>query len=68
MHLADYMREHSLSDTDIASAAGVSGEAVRLWRHGKRRISPETARKIEKQLGIPKCVLRPDLWSAAEAA
>jgi hypothetical protein len=61
MPLADYMREHSLTDTDLA-------EAVRLWRRQKRRINPETARKIEKKLGIPKHLLRPDLWSAAEAA
>jgi plasmid maintenance system antidote protein VapI len=68
MPLADYMREHSLSDTDVANAAGVTAEAVRSWRHGKRRVGPETARKIEKQLGIPKHILRPDLWTIAEAA
>jgi plasmid maintenance system antidote protein VapI len=62
------MREHSLTDTDLANAAGVTAEAVRLWRRQKRRINPETARKIEKKLGIPKHLLRPDLWSAAEAA
>lgn len=70
MSLASYMTEHSLTDTEVGYRLGVSAEAVRLWRHGKRRITAEKAQLINREFGIPLHSLRPDIWleASAEAA
>lgn len=64
MSLASYMLDHDLSDAEMGGRLGVTAEAVRLWRHGKRRIAPVTAKRIEREFGIPLHQLRPDLWQA----
>ena len=51
-----------LPDAAIAAEAGVSLEAVRLWRHGKRRIAPAHVSAVSRITGIPRHELRPDLW------
>ncbi len=62
MGLATYMAENGLSDAQLGVMVGVSAEAVRLWRHGKRSISAKRAIKISALTGIPRHQLRPDLW------
>lgn len=64
MSLASYMADHSLNDAEVGARLGVTAEAVRLWRHGKRRIAPITAKRIEREFGIPLHLLRPDIWQA----
>ena len=55
-----------LSNAEIAASVGVSAEAVRLWRHGKRRVAPRHALAVSRITGIPRHELRPDLWEAPE--
>jgi len=62
MGLATYMAENGLNDAQLAVMVGVSAEAVRLWRHGKRSISAKRAVEISALTGIPRYQLRPDLW------
>ncbi len=62
MTLASYLSEHGLTDGAFAERIGVSDEAVRLWRHGIRKISPKMAKVISKLTGIPRHELRPDIW------
>lgn len=60
--LASYMTERGLNDGELAAMIGVTDEAVRLWRHGRRIISPRRAIQVSKVTGIPRHKLRPDLW------
>ena len=51
-------------DADLASATGVTREAVRLWKKGQRRMRISHAQAIEAAFGIPFRDLRPDLAAA----
>lgn len=68
MTLDSRLKELGISDADFAQQHGVSAEAVRLWRKGLRRMSPDTAKAIEQKTGIPRHELRPDLWEPPAAA
>jgi DNA-binding transcriptional regulator YdaS (Cro superfamily) len=68
MTLASYMIESGLTDGELAAKLGVSGELVRLWRHGQRDISAKRAVAISKMTKIPLHELRPDLWPAPKRA
>jgi len=68
MRIQQYMREHSLSNVAMGALIGVSTEAVRLWVHGKREISPLAAIKISKATGIPLHEIRADIWAAPPRA
>ena len=60
--LRSYLDANGLTDAEFALRIGVSGELVRLWRHGLRGISPQKAVVISERTGIPRHALRPDLW------
>jgi DNA-binding transcriptional regulator YdaS (Cro superfamily) len=62
MALASYMAEKGLTDAQLGALVGVSGELVRLWRLGRRRISAERVGALSSATGIPRHKLRPDLW------
>jgi DNA-binding transcriptional regulator YdaS (Cro superfamily) len=64
MSLASYMAKNELTDGKLATILGVSDELVRLWRHGRRRISAERAIVLSNKTGIPRHELRPDIWDA----
>lgn len=68
MNLASYMSESGTTDAELAAKLGVSGELVRLWRHGHRDISAKRAIAISKITSIPLHELRPDLWDAPDEA
>ena len=51
------------SRAQFAAALGVSGEAVRLWQRDGR-VPAERVPAIERLTGVPRHMLRPDLWSA----
>jgi transcriptional regulator with XRE-family HTH domain len=53
MTLADYMEKHKLSADAVALKLGVSQPYVSRLLTGRRRPSPETAKKLEKLTGIP---------------
>ena len=58
------LAEYGVESQTLALALRVSTEAVRTWRRGTRRITPDAARITEARFGVPKHLLRPDLWDA----
>ena len=60
--LKRYKNEHGLTFKDIAWALGCSKISAIRYLSGKRDIPPEIAKMAEKNLGIPKHLLRPDIW------
>jgi transcriptional regulator with XRE-family HTH domain len=58
------LAHHNVTEADVAAALGVTPKAVRNWRNGAYGPSPAMARAIEKEFGIPKHLLRPDIWDA----
>jgi hypothetical protein len=64
--LDDILAEFGVTPKDLEISLAVSFEAVRLWRIGRNRIKPATAREIETKFHIPKHRLRPDIWDPPE--
>lgn len=60
------LAEYGVESQTLALALRVSTEAVRTWRRGTRRITPDAARLTEARFGVPKHLLRPDLWDPPE--
>lgn len=58
--------EKSLTLEAFAALVGVKKSAVSKWEHGLGP-SLDLARHIEKQVGIPKERLRPDIWTREAA-
>lgn len=65
--LKQIITERGLSLTDI-SKMGISYRTLYAHYSGKRKISAESAILYEQLLGIPRHVLRPDLWRDEEHA
>ena len=63
--LKTYRERHQLSRQDVAKKLQITLGMVSHIENGLRRPSPELAMKAES-LGIPKGVLRPDLWPVEE--
>ena len=57
------LRRRNLTIEDLATLCGVSGAYIRMWQAGYRRPSPEHCRIIERELGVPRSTLRPDLYA-----
>lgn len=61
-----------LSMADAARLSGISYWTIYQHARGWRGVSAEAALRYERRLGIPRAVLRPDLWpyrsGASEAA
>ena len=51
-----------LTDAEIAERLVVSAETVNRWRKGAGRMSRTHAKQVEKLFGIPRHLLRPDLF------
>jgi DNA-binding transcriptional regulator YdaS (Cro superfamily) len=47
---------------EMADFIGVSQGSLSDWLSGEKRISPNNAKKIEKLFGIPRELLRPDIY------
>jgi DNA-binding transcriptional regulator YdaS (Cro superfamily) len=60
--LAAYMSAHGLTDAAVADKLGVSAEAVRLWRTGRRPIAAKRAMALSRLTAVPCRLLRPDIW------
>jgi DNA-binding transcriptional regulator YdaS (Cro superfamily) len=56
------LTEHGLGNREVATALGISTEAVRRWRVGSNGLRAEPAMEIHRKFGIPLHQLRPDLW------
>lgn len=61
--LRDYCSERGISAAALAAKAGVHESTARSWLNGNRRIRPSEVKTREKQLGIPRAVLRADLFA-----
>jgi len=64
----DILKRHGLTARQIRDGLGVTSEAVRLWRHGVRKISIPVAIRMSGHFGIPLHELRPDVWAPPTAA
>lgn len=64
--LEDYRMARGMTFRQMAACCGFKS-ATTVWQHccGVRRVSPESAVKYQKSLGIPLSELRPDLWPPA---
>ena len=47
----------------LARAQSLSHEAVRLWFRGIRKIDPHRCQEVERLTGVPRHVLRPDIYA-----
>lgn len=58
--------EHLGSQKALAEALDVSPQMVSQWLSGKRPVSPEKARDIDRVTGgaVPKHSIRPDIFDA----
>lgn len=61
-HIADAIAERGLKQADVAARLGIHAPVLSDLIHGKRPITPETARALELVLGIPMA-----FWLKAEA-
>ena len=51
-----------LTDADLARLLLVTEDTVRGWRRGASRMSLHNAKQVEREFGIPRHLLRPDLF------
>ena len=56
------LREVGLSVREAAKKVGCRPQTLYKHVSGERTVSPEMAIRYEQKLGIPREVLRPDLW------
>jgi transcriptional regulator with XRE-family HTH domain len=56
------LRERGISTIQAAKLCGATRQAVRMWRMGQRRPSVPYAKLLALQYGIPRHLIRPDLW------
>jgi DNA-binding transcriptional regulator YiaG len=61
-----YREALSLSRADLARKLETSRANVTRWEEGTRKPSPQKTQQIEAVTGIPRAMLRPDLFGAAQ--
>ena len=61
-NLKELFRERRIRQGDVADLTGRSDAAVSDWVNGVRPIPAEQAVKVADFTGIPRHILRPDLW------
>jgi len=64
--LTAYRLSEGISMSELARRLGVHRSAVLHWERG--RISPQRAVDLERRIGIPREVLRPDIFGPVETA
>jgi transcriptional regulator with XRE-family HTH domain len=62
------LRHLGLSNVEVAALCGVTSSAVQLWRAGLRQPTIASAKLIALTYGIPRYLIRPDLWEAPPPA
>lgn len=62
--LKAYRKRARLSQQALARKLGISRAMVGMLENGKREFTAETAVMIEKNIGINRVMLRPDLFRA----
>lgn len=61
-YLKSHIKKTGITKVNLAKKIGISRQALYLILQ-KNRMSPEVAILIEKNIGIPKENLRPDIWT-----
>ena len=67
MDLATAFRGTGLTQAQIAARAHAHPVTVSKWISGALRPGPERALALEAEFGLPRHLLRPDLWDAPPA-
>jgi DNA-binding XRE family transcriptional regulator len=57
-----YREGLALSQIEMAKKIGVSAGFMHDLEKGRRKMSPQRALELEIDAGIPRHVLRPDIW------
>jgi hypothetical protein len=60
------LRERGITNASAARLCGTTPEAVRMWRLGERRPGVTYAKLLAGEYGIPRHLIRPDLWDPPE--
>ncbi len=63
--------QYALKNTSasaIARAVGVSRQAVYAWKAGKAKVDPSLLGKFEKATGVPRELVRPDIFVKQEVS
>ena len=58
------MRDRRLTNAAVGLTCGVSPNAVRQWRYRLIGPNPHFVRVLEQRLGIPRHLLRPDIYES----
>jgi len=66
--ILSYRLAHGLSRAELAERLGVKLAMIQHVENGVRRFSAERAIEIERATGVPRSILRPDLWADQEIA
>lgn len=64
--LSRYMKDRNLTRAEMATQLGVSPSMLSLICLGKRHPGVALTKRIETVTGIPRHVLRPDVYEAAQ--
>ena len=56
------LTEFGVTKQDLIVSLGLTQPAVSCWLSGTRQPSPKHVKEIEAKFGIPRHLLRPDLW------
>lgn len=65
LELRNWRKKVKLTQADAARLLGVTAAQISRYEAGKRQIAPERVVEFEKITGIPRAVLRPDVFGPA---
>lgn len=65
--LKAWREANELKVNEAAEKAGVTSAMWSRWEHSVRQVPAERAVELERRIGIPRHLLRPDLFTATEA-
>jgi hypothetical protein len=60
----EVLLRYGVARAALISALGITRQTYGYWCDHSRRPSAENAKRIERLFGIPKHLLRPDIWDA----
>ena len=65
MQIAQYLKKKNYTQAHFARLLGVSTTILNQWLSGKKPVSPQKARLIEKETGgeVTRLELRPDIFA-----
>lgn len=66
--LRSYRKKHSLTADDAGRKIGIAGTTWRSYENGSREVDGDTAVLIEKECGVDRVLIRPDLFRRVQTA